>query len=82
MVAPTYTIENTKLAYENWNNDYFFFVKRPFFPEQISFYFITPPEGPLWKQGHIESLGGLGRAPCKGLGRAKVLGGPLVNQLC
>ena len=28
--------------------------KRSFFPEQISFIFITPPEGPLWKQGHID----------------------------
>ena len=30
-----------------------FFEPRSIFPEQI-YFLITPPEGPLWKQGHID----------------------------
>ena len=65
MIAPTYIIENTKSAYENVlvyifrdTNHYsyliyFLFSKRSCFRDQI-YCFITPPEGPLWKQGHID----------------------------
>ena len=34
-------------------NFFFFFDTRFTFPQQI-FFLITPPEGPLWKQCHID----------------------------
>ena len=54
----TYSVENTKSACKNFFLFFgiMIFFKRSFFSEQISFYFITPPEGPLWKKGQIDLL--------------------------
>ena len=52
MIAPTYTIENAKSAYEN--EIIIFFLRDPFSRNKSLFIFITPPEGPLWKQGLID----------------------------
>ena len=51
MIAPTYTIENAKFAYEN---GIIIFLRDPFFRNKFLFILITPPEGPLWKQGFID----------------------------